>query len=450
MKSCDLDRRSFLVLVGSAAAYTALEARPAMARGMMGMNGMGTMNGAGTAIDPPAGEVFTNPADCPNLSKTSGQVEVSIESKIAQVKINGTNADLYTYNGLFPGPTLRARRGDKLRINFKSSLPKTGTINILGHKSDSTNFHTHGFHVSPSGNSDNVMLEFQPGQSFVFDYDLSYQYPGSMCFYHPHVHGCVAEQYWGGQAGAIIIDDGMDRLAGYDTRILVLKDIELVDGKPAPHNFMDYMHGKEGPIVMVSGQVNPRVPIRPGEVQRWRVLNASNARFYNLSLESHQMHVIGTDAGLLDKPYPVNRILLSPGERIQPARESRPQPRQLQAAFPAVQPRRLHGHGGYGYGGYGYGRKGFRRHGHGGRNVRRYGWNEDGRRPDCNSAYNDVRRRPAQCRHSPGDQPRGQKTHNGHGFPPPMQNGPGHAHACWIHKWKDFRPGPVYDQFENG
>ena len=228
----------------------------------------------------------------------------------------------------------------------------------MGHKSDSTNFHTHGFHVSPSGNSDNVMLEFQPGQSFVFDYDLSYQYPGSMCFYHPHVHGCVAEQYWGGQAGAIIIDDGMDRLAGYDTRILVLKDIELVDGKPAPHNFMDYMHGKEGPIVMVSGQVNPRVPIRPGEVQRWRVLNASNARFYNLSLESHQMHVIGTDAGLLDKPYPVNRILLSPGERIDLLVKAGPNPGSYKLLSLPYNRGGCMGMGGMGMGGMGMGGRG--------------------------------------------------------------------------------------------
>ncbi len=51
-------------------------------------------------------------------------------------------------------------------------------------------------------------------------------------------------------------------------------------------------------------------------MQRWRILNASNARFYKLSLESHNLHLIGTDGGLLDKPYPRSEILLSPGERV--------------------------------------------------------------------------------------------------------------------------------------
>jgi FtsP/CotA-like multicopper oxidase with cupredoxin domain len=51
-------------------------------------------------------------------------------------------------------------------------------------------------------------------------------------------------------------------------------------------------------------------------VQRWRILNASNARFYKLNLENHTMHLIGTDGGLLDKPYQQTELLLSPGERV--------------------------------------------------------------------------------------------------------------------------------------
>jgi FtsP/CotA-like multicopper oxidase with cupredoxin domain len=51
-------------------------------------------------------------------------------------------------------------------------------------------------------------------------------------------------------------------------------------------------------------------------VQRWRVVNASNARFYHLSLEGHTMQVIGTEGGLLDKPYAHSKVLLSPGERV--------------------------------------------------------------------------------------------------------------------------------------
>jgi FtsP/CotA-like multicopper oxidase with cupredoxin domain len=119
-------------------------------------------------------------------------------------------------------------------------------------------------------------------------------------------------------AGALIVEDDINVLAGYETHLLILKDITLSGSAPEPYtSTMDYMHGKEGNTVMVNGQVNPVLPIKPGQVQRWRVLNASNARFYKLSLENHTLYVVGTESGLLDKPYPMSSIILSPGERVE-------------------------------------------------------------------------------------------------------------------------------------
>jgi FtsP/CotA-like multicopper oxidase with cupredoxin domain len=79
----------------------------------------------------------------------------------------------------------------------------------------------------------------------------------------------------------------------------------------------DYMHGKSGNTVMVNGMVNPVLPVRPGQVQRWRLLNSSNVRHYLLSLEGHTMYLVGTDGHLLDKPYARSQILLAPGERVE-------------------------------------------------------------------------------------------------------------------------------------
>ena len=59
--------------------------------------------------------------------------------------------------------------------------------------------------------------------------------------------------------------------------------------------------------------VHPALSIRPGQVQRWRIVNASTARFYELSLAGHALHVVGTDGGLLDKPYAQSAVLLAPG-----------------------------------------------------------------------------------------------------------------------------------------
>ncbi|MDF9392836.1 multicopper oxidase family protein [Methylococcus capsulatus] len=281
------------------------------------MMGGGCMMGctSTTVIDPPRGAAFTDPATLPNLSTTAGVVEVDLEAKIAPVNINGTIANLQTYNGYFPGPTIKVKKGDILKVHFKNSLPYTG-VNDMGMPRDMTNLHTHGLHVSPAGNADNVLLHFLSGETFDYEYDLSLHRGGNLNFYHPHVHGNVAEQVWAGQAGALEVADEGTVLSGYETHILVLKDITLNGGAPEAHTSADFMNGKEGDTMLVNGQVNPVLAMRPGQVQRWKIVNASNARFYKLSLASHSLQVVGTDGGLLDKPYAQSTVLLSPGERV--------------------------------------------------------------------------------------------------------------------------------------
>jgi len=282
----------------------------------MGMGGcmMGCSSGT-TLIDPPKGAAFADPAVMPNLSATPGVVEVNLEAKAATVNINGTNATLQTYNGYYPAPTIKVKKGDLLKVHFLNSLPASGT-NSMGMPRNETNLHTHGFHVSPMGNSDNVMQFSQGGQGFDYEYDLSLQPGASLNWYHPHRHGNAAEQVWAGQAGAIEVADENTALAGFETHIMVLKDITLSGGAPAAHSDSDFMNGKEGDTMMVNGKVNPVLAMRPGQVQRWKIVNASNARFYKLSLASHNLQVIGVDGGLLDKPYPQSTVLLSPGERV--------------------------------------------------------------------------------------------------------------------------------------
>jgi FtsP/CotA-like multicopper oxidase with cupredoxin domain len=75
-------------------------------------------------IDPPPGVLFMDPVEMPNLSSEAGVVEVNIEAKMAPITIDGTTTELMTYNGYFPQPTIRVKRGDILKVNFKNSLPE--------------------------------------------------------------------------------------------------------------------------------------------------------------------------------------------------------------------------------------------------------------------------------------------------------------------------------------
>lgn len=273
------------------------------------------MGGSITTIDPPHGIAFKDPVIMPNISKIPGIVEVNLEAKVAPINVNGVTASLMTYNGTYPAPTIKVKKGDILKIHFKNSLPNSG-VNMTGEARDLTNLHTHGLHVSPNGNSDNVMLNFMSGDAFDYEYDLSMHPGGNLNWYHPHISSTFPEQIWGGMAGALEVADETTALESYETHTMVLKDITLNGSVPTSYAMSDFMHGKEGDIIMVNGQVNPVLNMRPGQIQRWKIVNASNGRFYKLSLVKHNLQVIGTDGGLLDKPYVQGSIVLAPGERI--------------------------------------------------------------------------------------------------------------------------------------
>jgi FtsP/CotA-like multicopper oxidase with cupredoxin domain len=333
-----INRRVFLARAGLGIAGLALSSRARAQR--MGGGGMGGGGMGGTTIvDPPVGGPLVDPPVAPNAAAPgSGIVDVSIAARTATVPLNGAQARLLTYDGSFIAPTIRARRGDVVRLHFRNDLPFTTETNILGHQRNVTNVHVHGWHVTPGDNAngtpaDNVHVAIPAGGGTLvglrsatstepytqdcYEYDLSMQRPGTLALYHPHVHGTVAEQFWGGLVGALdVADDPISALGGIETHLVVLKDIALSAGEPAPYtSLMEYMHGKEGDLVTVNGQMNPALAIRPGEVKRLRLLNASTARFYRVALQGHTLHVVGTDGGLLDRPYPVPEILLASGER---------------------------------------------------------------------------------------------------------------------------------------
>jgi FtsP/CotA-like multicopper oxidase with cupredoxin domain len=319
-----IDRRTFLIRAGAGVAGLALARE---AGGQMRGGGGGGMGGGGmggtTVVDPPVGGPLVDPPVASAAAPGSGILDVTIAARPATVRLNGTDARLLTYDGSFVGPTIRARRGDVVRLHFKNDLPATTATNLLGHPKNVTNVHVHGWHVSPGNNvrgvpADNVHVTVPAGGAAQeYEYDLAMQRPGMLALYHPHVHGTVAEQLWGGLVGALdVVDDPITTLQGIESHVVVLKDITLSAGEPAPYtSLVEYMHGKQGDLCTVNGQVNPALGIRPGEVKRLRILNASNARFYRLSLQGHTLHVVGTDGGLLYSPYPVPEILLSPGER---------------------------------------------------------------------------------------------------------------------------------------
>ncbi len=302
-----MNRRDFLAMMGIGASALFLQSC-----GVDTISDGSSSNDSGNNLSSQA--LFENPSSV-QIDRNGNIVELDLKVKTKQVNINGQDVELLTYNGQYPAPTIRVKSGDLVRVNFKNEIPSNIGTNGLGNDMSITNLHTHGWHVDPTGNADNVMLEFLSGDTFNFEYDLSKQWGGMMGFYHPHKHGTVAEQMWRGLSGGALIVEDDTVLNDFEEKIMILSDISVSNGQPTPWSRMDYMR-KFGNIVMVNGQVNPVLEIRPGQVQRWRIVNASVYRFYRLSLENHKIYLVGTDSNILDKPVELDEIIMAPGERI--------------------------------------------------------------------------------------------------------------------------------------
>ena len=236
-----------------------------------------------------------------------GVLSIVLEAAERWVELAGGQARLYAFNGRMPGPRLEARAGDDVRLRFTNQLREP------------TNLHYHGLHISPGGTADDVFLEIPQGESFDYSFRLPANHPAGLFWVHPHLHGMAARQVSLGLAMPFVVRgevDGIREVAAAREYFLVLQDFELdANGRPIEPGMSASMLGREGSLITVSGQRNPRYEIEQDGLIRLRFLNASASRFYRLRLEEHPMHVIATDGGPLAAPQSVEELLMAPGER---------------------------------------------------------------------------------------------------------------------------------------
>ena len=237
------------------------------------------------------------------LRSDAGLLRVRLSSAEAAVRIGGRDATVLAYNGSLPGPTLVLRPGDRLEVALENGLDAM------------TNLHVHGLHVTPIGNGDNVLRTINPGDTFDYAYDLPADHSPGVYWYHPHHHGNTAEQVTAGLYGAIIVEDP-EPIAVTRERVLVISDLSLdAAGRVAPASDRDRMLGREGELVLVNGQLAPTLSARPGERERWRVVNACASRYLSLRLDGQDLQLLGMDSGRDAEPESVTEVRLAPGNR---------------------------------------------------------------------------------------------------------------------------------------
>jgi FtsP/CotA-like multicopper oxidase with cupredoxin domain len=263
-----------------------------------------------TAV-PLSGDTLTVPRLLENRSREPNTVEVTLTATPMRLSlVPGVETDGFAYNGQVPGPTLEVREGDRLIIHLRNELPEETTV------------HWHGLHL-PWKADGSPFHPIAPGEQADYDFTIPPGTAGTY-WYHPHPHHRTAYQVAKGLYGAIVVRAADDPLPEMTEKILVLWDNRfLPDGSvdlPDPRSLearIDFENGREGDFLFVNGQIMPTIRIRSGEVQRWRVVNASAARVYRLSIPGHELLHVGSDGGLFEKPVATDEILIANSERVE-------------------------------------------------------------------------------------------------------------------------------------
>ena len=267
---------------------------------------------------------FPNPLRLPGTAGMNGVLEVAgaltvVAGSAVHELVPGKPANVLAYQAEHHGstylnPLIRVRSGSQLRIKLWNALEETSIIHWHGLKVDSNN-DGHPHYAVPGG--------------ATYDYTFTVSNRAATYWYHPHPHHLTGTQVYRGLAGLFIVEDNEElalqqaldlQLGGSDIP-LVLQDRRLDgDGQLvfAPTR-EERLSGHYGSEVLVNLTPRPYFPAAT-RLYRFRILNGSNARMFRLAFRHGEQlldyHVIGTDGGLLDRPYTVKEAFLAPAERM--------------------------------------------------------------------------------------------------------------------------------------
>ncbi|MCF8168275.1 MAG: multicopper oxidase family protein [Rhodoferax sp.] len=209
---------------------------------------------------------------------------------------------ILAYNGGTPGPVIDTYEGDSIQINFRNQLGQDSTV------------HWHGLPV-PASQDGNPMDPVAAGAKRDYTFTLPVGSAGSY-WYHPHPHDTTPEQIYRGLAGAFIVRGRNDPFAHLPERMVFITDIRLdASGQIAANTAQDLVNGREGNQVLVNGSYQPVDTVAPGTTERWRIFDATNARYTRLALDGSSMLVVALDGCTLASPRTVTELLLAPGQR---------------------------------------------------------------------------------------------------------------------------------------
>lgn len=240
------------------------------------------------------------------MKKQHNTVAYEFEASEFQWEIaTGKTISAWGFNQQVPGPVIKAKKGDTLVVKLKNSLPEPTII------------HWHGIRLPAAmDGTGEVQKPVQPGEEFEYRFKVD---DAGTFWYHSHHNETV--QMERGMYGAIVVEDEQDPIVDAEKVFLIddmklSADFEFTKPAWALPRLIERHDGRQGDTLLINGKVDSLINLHAAQIERWRFINASSARYFKLHLGGNEFKIIGTDGGLIEKPVVVTEALITPGERL--------------------------------------------------------------------------------------------------------------------------------------
>ncbi len=258
----------------------------------------GTMRDTSTAL------TKTEPAKASEMIELKSGDSYDLTASYVEKDINGVKYKMLAYNGSIPGPLIKVPQGAEVTINFKNGTD----MNTL--------LHSHGVRMDNEfDGSQSAQEEMKPGETF--SYKLKFPDAG-MYWYHPHVREDLQQEL--GMYGNYLVVATDEKYWNEVNREvpLILDDILIENGKinlskkEADRTLM----GRYGNVMLVNGETNYQLNATKGEVIRFYLTNAANARPFNFGIKGTKLKLVGGDAGATEHEEWQDSVIIGPSERV--------------------------------------------------------------------------------------------------------------------------------------
>jgi spore coat protein A len=285
------------------------------------------------ALHPESIQKFVDLLPIPTVAKTAGErnhYRLEMSEVAIRVHRDLPATRMWGFNGESPGPVIEARSGQSVSVEWVNRLPAKHFLpidhNLHGAERDKPEVrsvvHVHGAKTPPA--SDGYPEDwYVPGKSLTYSYPND-QEPATL-WYHDHAMGINRLNIYAGLFGFFLIrdnfEDGLNLPKGRYEIPLAIYDRSFrrdgsLDYPTSGMPDMPWVPEAFGEAMLVNGKLFPFLEVEPRKY-RFRVLNASNGRFFHLSLSNGQKFFqIGTDQGLIAAPIALESFVVAPAERF--------------------------------------------------------------------------------------------------------------------------------------